>query len=127
MLICRVRVANELGAGKGKSAKFAMQVSVAQSTVIGFIFCILIMIFHRQFAYIFTTSPPVLEAVNDMSILLAVTILLNSVQPILSGVAVGSGWQVFVAYVNIGCYYLIGLPLGILMGWVFNTGVEVSI
>lgn len=119
-----VRVANELGAGKGKSAKFAMQVSVAQSTVIGFIFCILIMIFHRQIAYIFTTSPPVLEAVNDMSILLAVTILLNSVQPVLSGVAVGSGWQVFVAYVNIGCYYLIGLPLGILMGWVFNTGVE---
>ncbi|GAU32492.1 hypothetical protein TSUD_316990 [Trifolium subterraneum] len=88
-----VRVANELGAGKGKSAKFAMQVSVAQSTVIGFIFCVLIMIFHRQFAYIFTTSPSVLEAVNHMTILLAVTILLNSVQPILSGVAVGSGWQ----------------------------------
>ncbi|KAK2445393.1 Protein DETOXIFICATION 27 [Trifolium repens] len=119
-----VRVANELGAGKGKSAKFAMQVSVAQSTVIGLIFCVLIMIFHRQFAYIFTTSSSVLEAVNDMSILLAVTILLNSVQPILSGVAVGSGWQVFVAYINIGCYYLIGLPLGIIMGWVFHTGVE---
>ncbi|XP_058786311.1 protein DETOXIFICATION 27-like [Vicia villosa] len=119
-----VRVANELGAGKGKSAKFAMQVSVIQSTVIGLILCALIIIFHRQFAYIFTSSPSVLQAVSDMSILLAVTILLNSVQPVLSGVAVGSGWQVFVAYVNIGCYYLIGLPLGIIMGWVFNTGVK---
>ncbi|CAK8568150.1 unnamed protein product [Lathyrus sativus] len=119
-----VRVANELGAGKGKSAKFAMQVSVIQSTVIGLIFCVLIMIFHRQFAYIFTSSPSVLQVVNNMSILLAVTILLNSIQPVLSGVAVGSGWQVFVAYVNIGCYYLIGLPLGIIMGWVFNTGIE---
>ncbi|XP_058786335.1 protein DETOXIFICATION 27-like [Vicia villosa] len=119
-----VRVANELGAGKGKSAKFAMQVSVIQSTVIGLIFCVLIIIFHRPFAYIFTSSPSVLQAVNNMSILLAITILLNSVQPVLSGVAVGSGWQVFVAYVNIGCYYLIGLPLGIIMGWVFNTGVK---
>ncbi|KAL5074906.1 hypothetical protein RYX36_013890 [Vicia faba] len=80
-----VRVANELGAGKGKSAKFAMQVSVIQSTVVGLILCVLIMIFQRQFAYIFTSSPSVLQAVNDMSILLAVTILLNSIQPVLSG------------------------------------------
>jgi len=30
-----------------------------------------------------------------------------------------------VAYVNIGCYYLIGIPLGILLGWLFNLGVLV--
>lgn len=84
-LLHRVRVANELGAGNGKAAKFATQVSVAQSTVIGLLFCVLIMIFHNQFAYIFTSSSSVLQAVDDMSILLAVTILLNSVQPVLSG------------------------------------------
>lgn len=43
-----------------------------------------------------------------------------------SGVAIGSGWQVYVAYINIGCYYVVGLPLGIVMGWVFNTGVVVT-
>lgn len=118
-----VRVANELGAGNAKAAKFATIVSVAQSTVIGVLFCVIIMIFHDQFAYIFTSSTVVLQAVDNMSFLLAITILLNSVQPVLSGVAVGSGWQAFVAYVNIGCYYVIGLPLGILMGWVFKSGV----
>ncbi|KAL6645454.1 hypothetical protein ACP70R_017062 [Stipagrostis hirtigluma subsp. patula] len=41
----------------------------------------------------------------------------------LCGVAVGSGWQSMVAYVNIGSYYLIGIPLGILLGWIFNLGV----
>jgi hypothetical protein len=30
-----------------------------------------------------------------------------------------------VAYVNIGCYYLIGIPMGILLGWFFNLGVLV--
>ncbi|KAH1253264.1 Protein DETOXIFICATION 27 [Glycine max] len=119
----RVRVANELGAGNGKAAKFATQVSVAQSTIIGLIFCVLIMIFHEHIAYIFTTSTSVLQAVDNMSLLLAITILLNSVQPVLSGVAVGSGWQAYVAYINIGCYYLIGFPLGIIMGWVFKSGV----
>lgn len=85
MLIYRVRVANELGAGNAKAAKFATIVSVAQSTVIGVLFCIIIMIFHDQFAYIFTSSSVVLQAVDSMSFLLAITILLNSVQPVLSG------------------------------------------
>ncbi|KAL5779810.1 hypothetical protein ACOSQ2_010547 [Xanthoceras sorbifolium] len=40
-----------------------------------------------------------------------------------TGVAVGSGWQATVAYINLGCYYIIGLPLGILMGLVFKLGV----
>ncbi|KAL1196397.1 Protein DETOXIFICATION 27 [Cardamine amara subsp. amara] len=53
----------------------------------------------------------------------AFTVLLNSIQPVLSGVAVGSGWQSYVAYINLGCYYCIGVPLGFIMGWVFKLGV----
>ena len=40
----------------------------------------------------------------------------------LLGVAVGAGWQSIVAYINIGCYYLVGLPLGILLGFIFDFG-----
>ncbi|EXC09723.1 Protein TRANSPARENT TESTA 12 [Morus notabilis] len=118
-----VRVANELGAGNGKGAKFATKVSVMTSIVIGLFFWCLIMTFHNEMALIFTSSKAVLEAVNKLSLLLAFTILLNSVQPVLSGVAVGSGWQSYVAYINLGCYYLIGVPLGFLMGWGFHQGV----
>ncbi|CAL9061386.1 unnamed protein product [Musa banksii] len=118
-----VRVANELGAGNGKGARFATIVSVVTSSVIGLFFCLLIMALHDKFAFIFTSSSVVIEAVDKLSLLLAFTILLNSIQPILSGVAVGSGWQAMVAYVNIGTYYLIGIPLGILLGWIFNLGV----
>lgn len=39
----------------------------------------------------------------------------------------GSGWQSYVAYINLGCYYLIGVPLGFLMGWFFHQGVMVRI
>ena len=122
---CRVRVSNELGAGNAKGAKFATTVSVVTSTIIGVIICVLYMIFHNQIGYLFSSSKPVLDQVNNLSLLLVFTILLNSVQPVLSGVAVGSGWQSYVAYINLGCYYLIGLPLGILMGWVFHQGVMV--
>lgn len=83
--ICRVRVANELGAGNGKGAVFATKVSVVTSTVIGLVLFILILIFQKQLALIFTSSTLVLQEVDKLSFLLALTILLNSVQPVLSG------------------------------------------
>ncbi|XAR73452.1 hypothetical protein NMG60_11007423 [Bertholletia excelsa] len=115
-----VRVANELGAGSGKGAKFATIVSVATSTIIGLLICLSILIFNDEIALLFTTSEPVLKAVSELKLLLASTILLNSVQPVLSGVAIGSGWQSYVAYINLACYYLIGVPLGVLLGWTFQ-------
>ena len=42
-----------------------------------------------------------------------------------AGVAIGAGWQAYVAYVNIVCYYLVGIPIGIIMGYVFDMGVKV--
>ncbi|KAH9783231.1 protein DETOXIFICATION 27 [Citrus sinensis] len=120
-----VRVANELGAGNGKGAKFATIVSVVTSSLIGLFFWLLIMIYHKEIALIFTSSEVILQAVNELSILLAFTILLNSIQPVFSGVAVGSGWQSHVAYVNLGTYYFVGVPLGFLLGWVFHQGVKV--
>ncbi|KAL6627684.1 hypothetical protein ACP70R_031410 [Stipagrostis hirtigluma subsp. patula] len=118
-----VRVANELGAGNGKGARFATIVSSTTSLVIGIFFWVLIVCFNNKVVLIFTTSIAVLNAVNKLSILLAFTILLNSIQPVLSGVAVGCGWQSMVAYINIGCYYVTGIPMGVLLGWLFNFGV----
>ena len=37
---------------------------------------------------------------------------------------VGCGWQALVAYINVGCYYVIGIPLGCLLGFKFDFGVK---
>lgn len=36
--------------------------------------------------------------------------------------AVGAGWQVLVAFINIGCYYLVGIPFGVLFGFKLKLG-----
>ncbi|CAN6480098.1 unnamed protein product [Victoria cruziana] len=118
-----VRVSNELGAGNGKGARFATIVSVLTSAIIGLFFAALIIIFQNKFALLFSSSAAVLAATSKLALLLAFTVLLNSIQPVLSGVALGSGWQALVAYINVVCYYIIGLPLGAVLGWVFNLGV----
>ena len=42
-----------------------------------------------------------------------------------TGVAVGAGWQSIVAWVNIASYYLVGIPIGVVLGYVFNMEVKV--
>lgn len=44
----------------------------------------------------------------------------------LTGVAVGGGWQALIAYINLGCYYIFGVPLGYILGYAANLGVMVS-
>lgn len=43
-----------------------------------------------------------------------------------AGVAVGGGWQGLVAYINLGCYYIFGLPLGFILGYVLHLGPQVT-
>lgn len=83
--ICSVRVANELGKGSAKAAKFSVTVIVLTSFTIGFFLFIFFLFFRERLAYIFTSNKDVASAVGDLSPLLAVSILLNSVQPVLSG------------------------------------------
>uniref|UniRef100_R7W2C9 Protein TRANSPARENT TESTA 12 n=1 Tax=Aegilops tauschii TaxID=37682 RepID=R7W2C9_AEGTA len=39
-----------------------------------------------------------------------------------SSVAIGAGWQTLVAFINIVCYYLFGIPLGVLFGFKLKLG-----
>nr|XP_017233565.1 PREDICTED: protein DETOXIFICATION 35-like [Daucus carota subsp. sativus] len=119
-----VRVANELGSGHPRAAKYSVIVIVTQSLMIGIVFMFLIMATRNQFAVLFTSSRELQNAVAKLAYLLAITMVLNSVQPVISGVAVGGGWQGLVAYINLGCYYIFGLPLGFLLGYKANLGVQ---
>ncbi|KAH1097853.1 hypothetical protein J1N35_014774 [Gossypium stocksii] len=119
-----VRVGNELGAGHPKSAAFSVVIVTVLSFIISVAAAIIIMVLRDFISYAFTEGEVVAEAVSDLCPLLALTLILNGVQPVLSGVAVGCGWQTFVAYVNVGCYYFVGVPLGSLLGFYFNLGAK---
>ncbi|XP_045802929.1 protein DETOXIFICATION 20-like [Trifolium pratense] len=122
MAAVSVRVSNELGKGSSKAAKFSIVVTVLTSLAIrSFLF---FLIFREILAYIFTSNKEVAAAVGDLAPLLSISILLNSVQPVLSRVAIGAGWQSIVAYVNICCYYIIGIPVGIVLGNVIHWQVK---
>ena len=78
-------MANELGAGSAQKAKFSILVGVVTSAAIGIVFFLTILSQRGRISYIFSPSPLVADAVADLSSLLEISVLLNSLQPVLTG------------------------------------------
>ncbi|VFQ67475.1 unnamed protein product [Cuscuta campestris] len=119
-----VRIANELGRGDAKAVKFSIKVLVSTSVIIGVFFWLICLVFGNTLGYLFTKDKAVADTVSNLSLLLSFSILLNSIYPVLSGVAVGAGLQGTVAIINLCCFYLIGIPIGAVLGYVAHLQVK---
>ncbi|KAM3319950.1 protein DETOXIFICATION 35 isoform X1 [Capsicum chacoense] len=119
-----VRVSNELGLGHPRATKYSVYMTVFQSLLIGILCMVIVLVARDHLAIIFSSSKEMQKAVADLAFLLGITMVLNSVQPVISGVAIGGGWQALVAYINLGCYYIFGLPLGYLLGYAAKLGTK---
>jgi multidrug resistance protein, MATE family len=80
-----VRVSNELGAAHPRVAKYSVFVVNANSLLISIFLSAMILIFRVGLSDLFTSDSEVIEAVSDLTPLLAVSVLLNGIQSILSG------------------------------------------
>ncbi|KAL5702159.1 hypothetical protein ACHQM5_027408 [Ranunculus cassubicifolius] len=80
-----VRVANELGRGDAKAAKFSVIVIMSTSLLLGVIFTVISLAFGDVVSYAFTSDKAVAKTVSSLSVLLAMTVFLNSIQPMLTG------------------------------------------
>ncbi|KAI4314381.1 hypothetical protein L6164_027295 [Bauhinia variegata] len=118
-----VRVSNELGANRPRTARFSLVVAVITSFVLVLLLSLILVIFRYQYPSLFSNDPKVQDLVMELTPMLAFCIVINNVQPVLSGVAIGAGWQTAVAYINLACYYLFGVPIGLLLGYKLNYGV----
>ncbi|KAK1423785.1 hypothetical protein QVD17_19093 [Tagetes erecta] len=119
-----VRIANELGGGNAKATRFSIKVLMGTSIAIGVFFFVLCLAFGTKIADLFTDDPKVAEVVAELSLLLSFSVLFNSINPVLSGVAVGAGMQATVAIINLVCYYLIGFPVGAMLGYLTSLQVK---
>ncbi|XP_057472812.1 protein DETOXIFICATION 18-like [Actinidia eriantha] len=111
------RVSNELGAGNPGRAKHAMGVTLKLS-----LFLVLIVVWalgfgHNAWAGFFSDSPKVVEKFASLTPFLLVSITIDSIQGVLSGVARGWGWQHLAVYINLATFYCIGMPISILLGF----------
>ncbi|CAI9093003.1 OLC1v1028398C1 [Oldenlandia corymbosa var. corymbosa] len=117
-----VRVSNELGSGRSRAAKFAVMVVGITSTLFGLLFALVLLLQRKQYPALFSNDNEVKQLVDELTPMLAVSIIFGCIP--LNGVAVGAGWQTIVAYMNVGSYFIFGAPVGILMCYKFNKGLQ---
>ncbi|XP_030523633.2 protein DETOXIFICATION 16-like [Rhodamnia argentea] len=116
------RVSNELGAGRPRTARLAIYVSLMMVATEG-LFVGALMIFGRKaWGYLYSTEEEVVKYVGHMLVLLATSHFFEGIQSVLSGVARGCGWQKIGAFINLGAYYLLGVPVAIFLAFVYHIG-----
>ncbi|XP_058750023.1 protein DETOXIFICATION 34-like isoform X1 [Vicia villosa] len=119
-----VRVSNTLGMSHPRAAKYSFLVSMFETLLLGIIFMTVIFLSIDKFAIIFTNSEDMIHAASELAYFLGISMILNTVSQIISGVVIGCGWQVMVGYINLACYYIVGLPIGIFLGFHQHLGVK---
>jgi MATE family multidrug resistance protein len=80
-----VRVGNELGAGHPKATSFSVVIVNLCSLLISVILAVAVLLLRHVISYAFTSGTVVADAVAELSPFLAASIVLNGVQPVLSG------------------------------------------
>lgn len=83
--MCSVRVSNELGAGNPKTTAFSVVMVTLISFIIAVVEAIVVISLRHVISYAFTDGEIVANAVSDLCPFLVVTLILNGVQPVLSG------------------------------------------
>ncbi|XP_004296523.1 PREDICTED: MATE efflux family protein LAL5-like isoform X2 [Fragaria vesca subsp. vesca] len=111
------RVSNELGEGNPDRAKNAMAVTLKLSVLLGVLVVLALALGHNIWAGFFSDSTTIIKQFAYMTPFLAISIMLDSVQGVLSGVARGCGWQHLAVYVNLGTFYLIGVTIACLLAF----------
>ncbi|PRQ38512.1 putative multi antimicrobial extrusion protein [Rosa chinensis] len=111
------RVSNELGAGNPQAARVAVQAAVFLSVTEAIIVSTTLFCCRYVLGSAFSSETQVADYVAVMTPLICLSVFMDSLQAVLSGVARGSGWQHLGAYVNLGAFYLVGLPVAMVLGF----------
>nr|VDD63644.1 unnamed protein product [Brassica oleracea] len=117
-------VANELGAGNLVAAKasafVAIMIAAVESSSVSFA----LFMSSNIWGYAYSNVPEVIHYAAEITPVLCISIVMDSLSASLTGVVRGSGKQKTGAYVNIAAFYIIGIPIGLLFCFMLDFKVK---
>ncbi|CAL5052733.1 unnamed protein product [Urochloa decumbens] len=116
------RVSNELGAGRPQAARLAVRVVLFLAVAEGLIVGLILVCVRYIWGHAYSDVEEVVRYVAKMMLVIAVTIFFDGIMTVLSGVARGCGWQKIGACINLGAYYIAGIPSAYILGFVLCLG-----
>ncbi|KAE8684554.1 MATE efflux family protein 5-like isoform X2 [Hibiscus syriacus] len=116
------RVGNELGANRPGKARISMIVSLVCAVSIGLSAMLFTYLMRHQWGKLFTNDTEILEFTAIALPIAGLCELGNCPQTTGCGVLRGSARPTTGANINLGSFYLVGMPVAILMGFVIKMG-----
>lgn len=117
-----VRVSNELGAGNPDGARLVVVVALSIIICSAVLVSLTLLSLRHFVGMAFSNEVEVIDYVTRMVPLLSISVITDSLQGVLSGISRGCGWQHLGAYVNLGAFYLIGIPVALVLGFALHLG-----
>jgi multidrug resistance protein, MATE family len=111
------RIGNLLGSGNARGARNSANLSAALAASIGIVVMTIMMIFRRQFGYLFSDEENVVSLTSEVMPWVAAFQIADGVAGSCGGSLRGMGNQHLGAVVNLVSYYIIALPLGIYLAF----------
>ncbi|BAF19603.1 Os06g0495100 [Oryza sativa Japonica Group] len=116
----RTRVSNELGAGRPHAACLAVRVSVFMAISEGLVIGLVLISVRNIWGHAYSNEEEVVKYVGKVLLVISVSNFFDGIQCVLSGVARGCGWQKIGACVNLGAYYIVGIPSAYLIAFILH-------
>eukprot|EP01018_Ginkgo_biloba_P002165 Gb_36305 [translate_table: standard] len=116
------RVGNELGANRPAKARISMIVALACAVVLGFLAMTFTTTMRHTWGRMFTKDTDILHLTSLALPIIGLCELGNCPQTTGCGVLRGSARPTIGANINLGSFYFVGMPVAIVMGFLFNIG-----
>ncbi|XP_077217298.1 protein DETOXIFICATION 48-like [Tasmannia lanceolata] len=116
------RVGNELGANRPAKARIAMIVSIVCAIALGLGAMVFTTLMRHHWGRFFTSDAEILELTAVALPIVGLCELGNCPQTTGCGVLRGSARPSIGANINLGAFYLVGMPVAIIMGFVAGMG-----
>ncbi|KAG5623658.1 hypothetical protein H5410_008876 [Solanum commersonii] len=112
------RVSNELGSGNPQKALVAVRVAMFLAVSETVVASIVIFLCRGVLGKAYSNDEQVVDYVAAITPFLCLTLITDSLQAVICGK--GSGWQIIGAYVNLGAFYLVGIPVAAVLCFLVN-------
>lgn len=119
-----VRIGNLLGQGNSRRAGLVANTSLFMAVATAGIWSTLFLVFRNKWGYLFNDDPDVVRLVSSILPIAALFQVFDGTNAIAGGIFRARGMQLTGALLNLSAYYVLGIPLGLLL--TFHFGYNLS-
>ncbi|CAH0478848.1 unnamed protein product [Peronospora belbahrii] len=119
-----IRVGNCLGANHPKKARVISRTTLSTVFVLSCFFAGLVFLLRHQIPLVVLNDPVAIKRASDALIVMVPYEIIDSLNCVIQGIYKGAGWQDMAAKTNVLAFYVIGIPLGALLSFYFDIGIE---